>query len=303
MYNLASLDTAVRACACTSSRLIKQTTTGLSFSASSDLNFRATSDCAYDVTFQNKERKVAFGLRTRSDFINCLGVKFTLKMNPVTRKVNVKTRGGSVVSVFAREHYLRTDVPCRSQLCFEGCDNGKHPVLPRDVTHYLLPLEDVVRSFLDVLEFPELGGIVFLQSVVSAVQQSSMRHYRRVCRIVKDEDKSSKTSVFFPNEFNEATHVERSGEETMREWKTRNEDGIRKSSFYYLFCKRRKFCNMSHILAGITLFRRLLQHLPSPEMWVHLVSLDKGLHKRDTFLQKNAGVPVGIQTRAALTAV
>ena len=41
-----------------------------------------------------------------------------------------------------------------------------------------MPLEDVARHFLDVLEFSELRGIVFLQSVVNAVQNSSMRHYR-----------------------------------------------------------------------------------------------------------------------------
>ena len=60
-------------------------------------------------------------------------------MESVTRKVNVKNRGASV-SAFAREHYLRRDLPCRSELCFENCDNdfNEGASLPKDVTHYLV---------------------------------------------------------------------------------------------------------------------------------------------------------------------
>ena len=60
-------------------------------------------------------------------------------MESVTRKVNVKNRGASV-SAFAREHYLRRDLPCRSELCFENCNNDikEGATLPKDVTHYLV---------------------------------------------------------------------------------------------------------------------------------------------------------------------
>ena len=63
-------------------------------------------------------------------------------MESVTRKVNVKNRGTSV-SAFAREHYLRRDLPCRSELCFENCNNdiregATATTLPKDVTHYLV---------------------------------------------------------------------------------------------------------------------------------------------------------------------
>ena len=86
-----------------------------------------------------------------------------------------------------------------------------------------VPLEDVARHFLDVLEFSELRGIVFLQSVVNAVQTSSMRHYRRICRIVRNGGGGSKSkgSVFFPNEFFAETHVQREESESLKEWKTR----------------------------------------------------------------------------------
>ena len=82
----------------------------------------------------------------------------------------------------------------------------------------------MARYFLDVLEFSELRGIVFLQSVVNAVQTSSMRHYRRICRLVRNGGgggPKSKGSVFFPNEFCAATHVQRNEEESLKEWKTR----------------------------------------------------------------------------------
>ena len=104
------------------------------------------------------------------------------QLRPVTRRVNVKTGNGRVMGV-AREHYLRDDLPCMSELCFEdSCKSSmrdsKASMLPGDVTHYLVPLEDVARHFLDVLERPELRGILLLQSVVNAVQVASLRQYR-----------------------------------------------------------------------------------------------------------------------------
>ncbi len=155
-------------------------------------------------------------------------------MDPVTRRVQVKTRGGSVVSTYAREHYLRKEMPCRAKLCFEHCDNDSGDnnesgsLLPGDVTHYLLPLEDVVRGFFDVIEFPELRGIIFLQSVVAPVQNASLRHYRRVCDLIRDRRKGS---PFFANEFFEATNVERNDGETMKEWRTRA--ALRAAAWYY----------------------------------------------------------------------
>ena len=71
----------------------------------------------------------------------------------------------------AREHYLRTDFPCQTEICFDHCADktilGKPaPKLPGNVTHYPLPLEDVAKNMFDVLDFTELTGILFLQSVV-----------------------------------------------------------------------------------------------------------------------------------------
>jgi hypothetical protein len=43
-------------------------------------------------------------------------------------------------------------------------------LLPGDVTHYLVPMLDVARDFIDVLESRDLRGMIFLQTVVNAVQ-------------------------------------------------------------------------------------------------------------------------------------
>ncbi len=138
---------------------------------------------------------------------------------PVSKKVNVKTGNGKVMGV-VREHYLRSDVPCRSGLCFEGCDAGEGGggLLPKDVTHYLLPMEDVVRNFFEVLETEQLRGVIYLQSVVGPVQMASQRHYRRVCAQVRDPKRGA---VFFPNEFCRQTFVARRGSEGLAEHKTR----------------------------------------------------------------------------------
>lgn len=140
---------------------------------------------------------------------------------PVTKRVNVKARGK--VMGMAREHYLRSDLPCQSVLCFEGCSQGNceskdpAPLLPGNVTHYLLPLEDVAKSMGDILDIPELTGIIFLQSVINAVQLQSMRHYRKLYKLIKNPDKSS---IFFPNEFCKQTHIPRETGQSLSSWKT-----------------------------------------------------------------------------------
>ena len=139
---------------------------------------------------------------------------------PVTKRVNVKARG-RVMGV-AREHYLRTDLPCQAEICFDHCVDktisGKTaPKLPGNVTHYLLPLEDVAKNMFDVLDFTELTGILFLQSVVNSVQLQSMRHYRKICSLIKDPDKKS---IFFPNEFCKQTYVQRESGQSLMDWRT-----------------------------------------------------------------------------------
>jgi hypothetical protein len=62
----------------------------------------------------------------------------------------------------------RRDIPCMSELCFEGCSHlssaaSEKPTsssqLPGEaVTHYLIPFTDVVAKFMEVLEVGEFTG-------------------------------------------------------------------------------------------------------------------------------------------------
>jgi len=47
---------------------------------------------------------------------------------------------------------------------------SKGGLLPEDVTHYLVPMMDVARDFVDVLDCKDLQGMIFLQTVINAVQ-------------------------------------------------------------------------------------------------------------------------------------
>ena len=164
-------------------------------------------------------------------------------LESVTKKVQLRSRG-RVIGV-VRESYLRsgtcictapaphlhlhlhilprTDIACRSALCFEGCTHleekgGKLATLPADVTHYLIPFTDVASKFMEVIEVEELSGVIFAQTVVNELQQSSLKLYRRVCQYIRHQPNRS---VFFPNEFSKATYLAREEGETVREWQAR----------------------------------------------------------------------------------
>lgn len=50
-------------------------------------------------------------------------------------------------------------------------------LLSSDVTHYMVPDWKVVQDYLEILEFPELKGIVFMQTACQAVQHQRGRRY------------------------------------------------------------------------------------------------------------------------------
>lgn len=82
----------------------------------------------------------------------------------------VQLRSGGRVWQLVREQYLRRDIACQSPLCFEGCASAEaEPALPRHAACYLVPADDVLRLYMDVLELPELTGIVFTQTALTRV--------------------------------------------------------------------------------------------------------------------------------------
>ena len=142
-----------------------------------------------------------------------------LEMSSVSKKVNVKS-GGKLMAV-VREQYIRKDLSCRSILCTkELCNVKEHEqssngLLPQNVTHYLIPFVDVAGHYMEVLELPEITGIIFLQTVVNAIKLAKGGQYRRLCSIVRDKQKSS---IFFANEFFEPTVIVRDTE-TLSVWR------------------------------------------------------------------------------------
>jgi len=138
-------------------------------------------------------------------------------LESVTKKIQLKARGR--VFGVVRENYLRTDIPCRSQICFENCshkteDVQKQSVLPRAVTHYLIPFTDVATKYMEILEFADISGVIFPQTVVNTIQQTSMRQYKRICSYIRD---SKNCSIFFPNEFFKSTFLHRNNSESISE--------------------------------------------------------------------------------------
>ena len=159
-------------------------------------------------------------------------------LESVSKKIQLKSRGR--VFGVVRESYLRSDIPCRSALCFENCSHmteenvdteKKQSILPAEVTHYLIPATDTVNKFMEILELEEMTGMILIQTVVNNVQQSSLRHYRRLCSFIRDPKNAS---VFFPNEFFKSTHVQRDNDcESVQDWQHRML--FRVGCWYYVY--------------------------------------------------------------------
>ncbi|XP_009902181.2 DIS3-like exonuclease 1 [Dryobates pubescens] len=136
-----------------------------------------------------------------------------------TEKV-LQLRGQQGRSVrVVREHYLRPDVPCRSALCRAACPRDAK-LLSDDVTHYVVPDCKIVQDYLEILEFPELKGIIFMQTVCQAVQhQKGRRHYNKLRSLVKD---ARHDCIVFANEFHQHCYLPRQKGEPMEKWQTRS---------------------------------------------------------------------------------
>ncbi|POI25476.1 hypothetical protein CIB84_010774, partial [Bambusicola thoracicus] len=136
-----------------------------------------------------------------------------------TEKVlQLRSQQGRSVRV-VREHYLRPDVPCRSALCRAGCPrDGK--LLSDDVTHYVVPDWKVLQDYLEILEFPELKGIIFMQTACQAVQhQKGRRQYNKLRNLIKD---TRHDCAVFANEFHQNSYQPREKGESMEKWQTRS---------------------------------------------------------------------------------
>ncbi|KFP22692.1 DIS3-like exonuclease 1, partial [Egretta garzetta] len=93
-------------------------------------------------------------------------------------------------------------------------------LLSDDVTHYVVPDCKVVQEYLEILEFPELKGIIFMQTACQAVQhQKGRRQYNKLRNLVKD---ARHDCTVFANEFHQHSYLPREKGESMEKWQTRS---------------------------------------------------------------------------------
>ncbi|KAJ8029413.1 DIS3-like exonuclease 1 [Holothuria leucospilota] len=138
-------------------------------------------------------------------------------MLKLDKYLNLKTKHGTVVRV-VREHYLRKDVPCNNELCNKFCNKGLD-CIPSNVSHILIPDCFVARTFAEILDLPELRGLLFLQTVLhSALHDGSRRTYNRLLGKVHD---GKSGCAIFANEFCEDIYALQESGEKLEDWQFR----------------------------------------------------------------------------------
>nr|XP_057914484.1 exosome complex exonuclease RRP44 [Doryrhamphus excisus] len=144
-----------------------------------------------------------------------------------------KTRSGGVMKI-VREHYLRDDIWCGSEVCNE-CQQ-ESSVLQRDACiesnlcsfpHYLIPDTNVVLHQIDVLEDPVIRNVVILQTVLQEVRHRSAPVYKRLKDLIHEKERYFYT---FTNEHHRETFIEREPGESAND---RNDRAIRVATKWY----------------------------------------------------------------------
>ncbi|XP_012678882.2 exosome complex exonuclease RRP44 [Clupea harengus] len=144
-----------------------------------------------------------------------------------------KTRSGGILKV-VREHYLRDDIWCGSEVCVECKDES--PVLEKDpcmessmctFPHYLIPDTNVVLHQIDVLEDPLIRNVIILQTVLQEVRHRSAPAYKRIKDAIHNKEKHFYT---FTNEHHRETFIEREPGESAND---RNDRAIRAAAHWY----------------------------------------------------------------------
>ncbi|XP_065110917.1 exosome complex exonuclease RRP44 [Paramisgurnus dabryanus] len=144
-----------------------------------------------------------------------------------------KTRSGGVLKI-VREHYLRDDIWCGSEVCRECKDEA--PVLQEDAclksslcpfSHYLIPDTNVVLHQIEILEDPLIRNVIILQTVLQEVRHRSAPVYKRIKDVIHDKEKHFYT---FTNEHHRGTFIDREQGESAND---RNDRAIRVATTWY----------------------------------------------------------------------
>ncbi|XP_056147865.1 exosome complex exonuclease RRP44 [Lampris incognitus] len=144
-----------------------------------------------------------------------------------------KNRAGGVVKI-VREHYLRDDIWCGSEVC-STCKQDS-TALQRDAciesnlcpyAHYLIPDTNVVLHQIDVLEDPLIRNVIILQTVQREVRHRSAPVYKRLKDMIHENEKHFYT---FTNEHHSKTFIEREPGESANDY---NDRAIRVAAKWY----------------------------------------------------------------------
>lgn len=154
-----------------------------------------------------------------------------------------KTKRGNILKI-VREHYLRDDIWCGSNLCGKCQHKIKDLVLEENPesrsslykkSHYLILDTNVVLDQIDVLEEDVLCNVIILQTVLEEVRHRSSNVYKKLKDIIADPKRKF---YVFVNEHHKDTYVEREPGEKVND---RNDRAIRVAAGWY----------RTHVNAGV----------------------------------------------------
>ncbi|KAI5466700.1 hypothetical protein BGZ63DRAFT_345438 [Mariannaea sp. PMI_226] len=162
----------------------------------------------------------------------------------ISSKVYVRSTRSGKVQKIVREVYLRTDIPCSSQLCRVCLQNAPRnsaqelqPFVLSDKPagtkafpqgHYLVPDTNALLNAMDLFEqSSSFYDVIILQTVLEELRNRSLPLYNRLIGLTKSEDK--RFYVFF-NDFRLETFVRREPNETVND---RNDRAVRQAVKWY----------------------------------------------------------------------
>ncbi|CAO3599248.1 unnamed protein product [Absidia cylindrospora] len=144
-----------------------------------------------------------------------------------------RTRKGNVIKV-VKEHYLRDDIPCSSQLC-TTCTHHQAPVLsdtPRSTSalpcHYLIPDTNVFMNQLDLMEHSTIKNVIVLQTVRDELKHLSLPVYNQLNAMLANANK--RFTCLPMNIIGKETFIEKLKDESPND---RNDRAIRVSVKWY----------------------------------------------------------------------
>ncbi|GAO49346.1 RNB-domain-containing protein [Saitoella complicata NRRL Y-17804] len=172
-----------------------------------------------------------------------IGVKRNqTQLSRLQQKVFVRSNRGKATKV-VREHYLRNDIPCSSQLCLRCQQTAppdakgriRHAVLAATPSstkslgpHYLVPDTNIFFHCMDLMERTDaIFDVIVLQTVLDELRNRSTPLYNRLRQLCLDGDKRF---YVFHNEFREETYVIRDAGETIND---RNDRAVRVACAWY----------------------------------------------------------------------